>query len=252
MSKKIAAGADAILLDVKTGTGAFMKTIEESRALARAMVDIGKNCGRKTAAIITDMSAPLGNTIGNSLELLEVIQLLSGKPVPKNLLEVCEELSANMLFLAEKGSLDECRKQIQEAISSGRALQKLADMVEAQGGDRSYIENPMKFYKMQSKCIEKIISPQSGYIVVKNTEDIGIAAMILGAGRTRPEDAIDHSAGIVLSFAPNDYIEKGQVLAHFYTAEKNLATRATEQFLQALAFSPEPQELPPLIHEHIS
>ncbi|MCL2577887.1 MAG: thymidine phosphorylase [Defluviitaleaceae bacterium] len=254
MSKKIAAGADAILLDVKTGSGAFMKNLEDARKLAQTMVEIGNNCGRKTAALITDMSAPLGYAIGNSLELLEVAELLSGKlnesTISKNLLELCVELSANMLVLAEKGSLDECRILAKEAISSGKALQKLAEMVEAQGGDRSYIENSMKLNEKHTYAVE-IPSPQNGYITVSDTEGIGLTAMSLGAGRTRPEDKIDHSAGIILNFTSNSYVEKGQTLAYFYTSARLLAVQATEQFLSSLTFSNNPVELPPLIYEHI-
>jgi pyrimidine-nucleoside phosphorylase len=213
------------------------------------MVDTGNNCGRKTAAIITDMSAPLGRAIGNSLELVEVIQLLSGEKVSKNLLTLCEELSANMLLLAKKGTLDECRALAKEAVSSGRALKKLADMVEAQGGDRSYIESPSKFEK--APCITEVVAPRDGYIGVTNTEGIGLAAMSLGAGRNRPEDKIDFAAGIILNFEPNDYVKKGQVLAHLHASAASLADKATEQFLSSLSFSEKQIELPPLIYEYI-
>lgn len=254
MSKKIAAGADAILLDVKTGSGAFMKTLKDARALARAMVDIGKNCGRQTAALITDMSAPLGRAIGNSLELIEVIDLLSGKlnnaPVSKNLLTLCEELSANMLLLAKKGDLDECRSQVKNAISSGNALQKLADMVEAQGGDRSYIKNPSRF--IEAEYITEVPSPQDGYISVTDTEGIGIAAMTLGAGRAHSEDKIDYSSGIILTTAPGEQIKKGQTLAILHTSAKPLAITATEKFLRSLTFAQTPQPQPPLIHEQVN
>ncbi|MCL2225712.1 MAG: thymidine phosphorylase [Defluviitaleaceae bacterium] len=249
MSKKIAAGADAILLDVKTGSGAFMKSLEDARALAQIMVETGNNCGRKTAAIITDMSAPLGSAIGNSLELIEVIQLLKGERISQNLLQLCEELAANMLFLAEKGELKECRVLAKEAITSGGALQKLADMVEAQGGNRSYIESPAQF--PQAKTVAEITAPHSGYITETDTEGIGIAAMILGAGRTRPEDEIDYSAGIVLNFGINDYVEKGQVLARFHTNSQPLISEASEKFLQSLTFSNSPAKPLPLIHERI-
>jgi len=265
MSKKIAAGADAILLDVKTGSGAFMKNPADARALAQAMVDIGKSCGRQTTAIITDMSAPLGRAIGNSLEIIEVTQLLSStsscsamlsKPdtisaVPENLRLLCEELATEMLVLAKKGDADKCRSLVREAISSGRALEKLADMVEAQGGDRSYIENPKKFYAQQATFVTEIAAPHGGYISVTDAEKIGLAAMALGAGRAKPDDKIDPAAGIILNFEPGDYVNAGHPLAWFYTNSEALISPAREKFLGGLIVSQTKLFPPALIHEKV-
>ena len=252
MSKKIAAGADIILLDVKTGSGAFMKKLEDAQQLARAMVEIGNGCGRKTAAIITDMSAPLGCAIGNSLELREVVFLLQGKlhgnPLTKNLCDICEVLSANILFLAGKGNLKECHDLVNEAITGGAALQKFKDMVKAQGGDILYLS---QLENHSAKHVITIHSPQSGYIGDMETEQIGIAAMILGAGREKPEDEIDYSAGIELKIKRGDYVQKGQPLADLLTEKENAIPEATEKFLSSINFSQTlPEELP-LIYDKI-
>ena len=234
MSKKIAAGAECILLDVKTGSGAFMKDLAGAQALAKAMVDIGTGCGRKTAALITDMSAPLGETIGNALELKEVIQVLKGAYV-KDLNEVCEALAANMLFLANQGTIKECHAKVKEAITSRAALKKLADMVEAQGGDRSYIESPEKF--PSAPHVASISAPQTGYISEMDTEGIGLAGMDLGAGRETADGEIDYSAGIILHAKTGDRIEKGQPLATLYTSRPAAVKTATEKFLNSLTFT---------------
>jgi pyrimidine-nucleoside phosphorylase len=248
MSKKIAAGADAILLDVKTGSGAFMKNLNDARELARTMVEIGNSCGRNTAAIITDMSAPLGCEIGNSLELREVVQILKGETAPllKNLTDLCVELAANMLFLAKKGTPEECQRAAKESITSGKALQKLKDMIQAQGGDPSYIEEIC-----QAAHTATINSPQEGYISEFDTEGTGIAAMLLGAGRERPEDEIAHKAGITLKITQGSYVQKNQPLATIHTENKNTIPKATEKFLSALTFSKSPPKKTPLIHEKI-
>jgi len=239
MSKKIASGADAILLDVKTGSGAFMKNPEDAKELARVMVEIGNACGRKTAALITDMSVPLGSAIGNSLEVREVLQLLRGElqndPISKNLCDLCEELAINMLVLAEKGNADECRALVTDAIKSGAALQKFEDMVKAQGGEISSVETAAPF-------ITKIESQSSGYISAIDTESVGVAAMILGAGRERPEDTIDYSAGIILLAKRGDYIKNGQPIAELHTSDEMSISIAREKFLSSLTFSKQMHE----------
>jgi len=258
MSKKIASGADAILLDVKTGSGAFMKKLEDARELAHAMVAIGNGCGRKTSALITDMSAPLGCAIGNSLELREVILFLNGKlqndPLTKNLCDLCEELSANMLSLADKGGLEECRNMVKEAIFSGKALQKLKDMIVAQGGELSYIEQLEHITlgkNIFAKHILTINSPSSGYISEPDTEGIGLAAMTLGAGRERPEDEIDYKAGILLKVKRGDYVQTNQPLAEFHTSNEKSIAEASKKFFSSLTISQEPPEQFPLIYERI-
>jgi len=243
MSKKIAAGAEVILLDVKTGSGAFMKTLEDAKSLATAMVDIGKGCGRKTAALITDMSAPLGYAIGNSLEIKEVVQILANDvdERSKDLYEVSVALAANMLFLAGRGTEDECAKMVEEVIKNGEALKKLADMVEAQGGNRLYIEDVNSF--KPASTIKEVVSPESGYIGSMDAESIGISGMILGAGRETADDEIDYSAGIILYKKTSDYVEKGEVIAAFHTTKSETITAATKKFLEAITLvSKKPDE----------
>lgn len=236
MSKKIAAGADVILLDVKSGSGAFMKTLDDSIALAQAMVDIGVGCGRKTAALITDMDVPLGCAIGNALEIIEVVQILSNnKDGCEDLLELCRALSANLLLLAGKGSIEACYSMVDAVLADGSALKKLAEMVAAQKGDGDYILHPEKFE--EAPLIIDVIAPQSGYIEKMDTEGIGVAAMLLGAGRERAEDEIDYSAGIVLKAKTGDYVTQGQNIAVFHTSGMEKFRDGEQMFLKSLTFS---------------
>jgi len=233
MSKKIATGAQHIMLDVKCGNGAFMKDISEARALAEAMVDIGNACGRKTAALITDMSEPLGYAVGNGLEIIEAVQLLSGcKDTPRDLLEICTELCAYMLHMAGKGSLDTCRMMVGETITSGAALKKFADMVEAQGGDRSYIEDTSRFEVAKFTAVVR--ATQSGYVSEVDTAGIGIAAMNLGAGREKPEDEICYSAGIVLHVKKGAFANAGEPIATLYTNRPEMLEIAERKVLDAV------------------
>ncbi|MCL2364673.1 MAG: pyrimidine-nucleoside phosphorylase [Defluviitaleaceae bacterium] len=251
MSKKLAAGADRILLDVKTGNGAFMKTTDEARALAGAMVAIGNMAGRRTSALITDMSAPLGTAIGNILEVKESIEVLSGGG-SDDLRHVSIELAAHMVQLAHiaDGDIDACRALALEAITNGQALEKFAQMVAAQGGDRACIDRPDRFPNAQ---IEHVIpSPQTGYITAMDTEGIGIAAMLAGAGRETAEDEIDYTAGLILHAKIGDYIKKGQPLATLHTATEAKATAATERLLASYTIADNPVPKPPLIHEYIT
>jgi len=258
MSKKIAAGADRILLDVKTGNGAFMKTLEESQALAKAMVEIGEGCGRKTHAIITDMSVPLGNAVGNTLEILEVIDVLRGQG-PKDITEICIELAAHMLNLAEQGNLDKCRDMVREVVVSGKALAKLAEMVEAQGGDKAYIleagnalngsylpMHPGRFGV--AEVLHPVLSPTDGYISAMDTEGIGICAMTLGAGREKADDIIDYKAGIIIKAKTGNQVEKGQPLAILHAINQETANAAAKRYLNCLSFSDKPVAAPPLIY----
>ncbi|MCL2603032.1 MAG: pyrimidine-nucleoside phosphorylase [Defluviitaleaceae bacterium] len=249
MSKKIAAGANRILLDVKTGSGSFMKTLDDARGLAKAMVAIGEGAGRKTAALITDMSAPLGFAIGNILEIQEAIAVLRGEG-PEDLRHVCVELAAHMLYLAEKGTIEHCRKLAEEAIASGKAPEKFAEVVAAQGGDRAYIDDPERFPKAKTVCV--VTAPQSGYIQAMDTEGIGVTALMLGAGREKPDDIIDHTAGLILHAKTADRVEKGQPLATLYTSDEAKADTAREKFLKCFTFSDTPVEKPPLIYCEIT
>lgn len=204
MSKKLAAGNDCILLDVKTGSGAFMKSIDDSIALAKEMVAIGENAGRKTVALITDMDIPLGHNIGNSLEVIEAVETLKGNG-PEDLTEVCVHLASNMLFLAGKGTLEECRSLVREVIANGEALKRLAAMVEAQGGDSSVIFDTDKFEKAAYQ--HEVLAKKSGYITFMDTESCGIASAMLGAGRETKDSQIDFAAGIILKKKVGDYVE---------------------------------------------
>ncbi len=219
MSKKIAAGSDAILLDVKTGSGAFMKTLDESIELAKVMVNIGVNIGRNTVAIITDMDVPLGYAIGNTLEIMEVVDTLKGKG-PKDLTEVSIELAANMLLLANKGTMEECREMVLESIKKGTAFNKFCAMVKAQGGDISVLKDYSLF--PQSKDITQLISEEEGFITHINAEKCGVASVALGAGRVRKEDSIDYSAGIVLKKKIGDRVSKGDILAELYCSNNKM------------------------------
>lgn len=237
MSKKIAAGSDAIVLDVKTGSGAFMKTEEQALALAREMAAIGENVGRRVTALITDMDMPLGHCIGNALEVMEAVEVLRGGG-PEDLARVSLELAANMLHLAGKGELPACRALAREAISSGRALEKLCQMAAAQGGDARVLEDFSLFPK--AALCREVLAEQSGYLAAVDTEACGTASVLLGAGREKKGDAVDHAAGIVMLKKPGDRVEKGEALARLYTScEKRLA-QGRERYLKALTFAEEP------------
>ena len=231
MGKKLAAGSDCILLDVKTGSGAFMNSVEDSLALAQEMVSIGESAGKKTVALITNMDLPLGNNIGNSLEVMEAVETLKNQG-PQDLTKVCVELAANMLYLAEMGDMETCYAKVQEALESGAALQKLIEMVEAQGGDSNVIKDVSKFEK--ASIVKEVISPYDGYITFMDTKECGIASCILGAGRETKEDIIDYSAGIILKKKTGDKIAKGDVLAVLYGNKAEKMQPAEEQFLKAL------------------
>jgi pyrimidine-nucleoside phosphorylase len=244
MSKKLAAGSDCILLDVKSGSGAFMRTVEDSIRLAKCMVEIGEHAGRKTMAVITDMDVPLGNAIGNSLEVIEAIHTLRGNG-PEDFTQVCTILAGNMLHLAGKGDLDRCRALVQKSIEDGSAFQKLVAMVQAQGGDTSVILDPSGFAKAPySYCVT---AAQEGYISHMDTEQCGIASMVLGAGRETKESKIDYTAGIVLRKKTGAYVEKGDVLAVLYASKEKLFDKAEKILYKAYSFCEKPVKIRPLV-----
>ena len=249
MSKKLAAGSDCILLDVKTGNGAFMKTLDDSIELAKAMVSIGQHNGRKVAALITDMDTPLGHNIGNSLEVIESVEVLKGHG-PADLTEVCYQLAANMLYLAGKGSLEDCRRMAEEAVASGAAYEKLKQMFAAQGGDVSVLDDPDKFQK--AKFSRPLLAAESGYLVRMNTEMVGNASVGLGAGRITKEDVIDFAAGIVLHKKTGDKVEAGECLATLYADHEEKFAAAEEMFRAALTFGPEPEPVPALVMARVT
>ena len=249
MSKKLAAGSDCIVLDVKCGSGAFMKTLDDAIKLAEEMVDIGEHAGRKTLAVITDMDIPLGNNIGNSLEVIEAVEVLKNKG-PKDLLEVSKELAANMLHLGLGKELKECFSMVEEAISLGKALDKLTEMVAAQGGDTEVIKNSEKFKK--PKFSFELKSDRKGYIAHMDTETIGIASSLLGAGRKTKEDSIDYSAGIKLIRKTGDYVKPSDVLCIMYADNEDLFVEAAKKFLSGLEFSDEKVNVGPLVLAKVS
>lgn len=249
MSKKLAAGSDCILLDVKTGNGAFMKTLDDSIELAKAMVSIGQHNGRKVAALITDMDTPLGHNIGNSLEVIESVEVLKGHG-PADLTEVCYQLAANMLYLAGKGTLEGCRRMAEEAVASGAAYEKLKQMFAAQGGDVSVLDDPDKFQK--AKFSRPLLAGESGYLVRMNTEMVGNASVGLGAGRITKEDVIDFAAGIVLHKKTGDKVEKGECLATLYADHEEKFDAAEEMFRAALTFGLAPEPVPALVMARVT
>lgn len=245
MSKKIAAGSDRILLDVKTGSGAFMKTQADAEALAREMVEIGANVGRKTVALITDMDRPLGHAIGNALEVVEVCETLKGRG-PEDLTAECIELAANMIYLGEKAEdMKAARRMAEEAISGGAAFRKLCEMVEAQGGDVSYLQDTDRFER--SRVQKTVLSPESGYVVRAHAEQIGRASVLLGAGRETAESAIDYGAGILLHKNKGDFVRAGEPLATLYAGNEEKCLQAEKALLEAFTFGNEKPEGHPLI-----
>ncbi|KMK69377.1 thymidine phosphorylase [Bacillus safensis] len=221
MSKKIAAGADAIVLDVKTGAGAFMKTPEDSEKLAKAMVRIGNNVGRQTMAVISDMSQPLGLAIGNSLEVKEAIDTLRGEG-PEDLNELVLTLGSQMVVLAKKAdTLDEAREKLIEVMKNGKALEKFKEFLENQGGDSSIVDQPEKLPQAPYKI--EVPAKESGVVAEIVADEIGVAAMILGAGRATKEDDIDLSVGIMLNKKVGERVEKGDSLVTLHANREDVA-----------------------------
>ena len=240
LSKKLAAGSDAILLDVKTGSGAFMKTLDDSIALAKAMVSIGTRSGRRVMALVTDMDAPLGVAIGNALEVEEAAQVLRGQGA-EDLINVCMELSAYMLLLAGAASdVNECKAMARDAVYSGKAFDKLCDMITAQGGDVSVLINGFD----KATIISPFLSDKSGYITHMDAEACGLASLALGAGRLRKEDSIDYSAGIILKKKTGDFAAAGETLAFLHTNDPGKVREAETILSKAITIGDTP---PPAI-----
>ena len=231
MSKKLASGAQAILLDVKVGSGAFMKNIEDARELAKAMVDIGKENGRSVKAILTDMDRPLGHAIGNALEIREVINTLKGHG-PEDLTHECIIMAAHMLVLSHICDYEAALNRVQQALDSGTALERLRLMIEAQGGDSRVIDDDRVL--TIGKFTYDVTSPQDGYITHMNTERCGIASVMLGAGRTVKDGPIDYSAGIVMHKKTGDAVSMGERIATLYASDESLFTNAAQTYLAAI------------------
>ena len=242
MSKKIAAGSDVIVLDVKCGSGAFMKTLDEAEALAKTMVEIGNGVGRETYAVLSDMSQPLGKYVGNALEVKEAIKTLKGNG-PADLLEACMTLASYMLLgVGRAKTVSEAEALLQSTIDDGSALKKLAEFVEAQGGDSSYVWNPEKFPR--TEFIEEIVAMEDGYVAEILTDEIGMTSLILGGGRETKESEIDLSVGIKIHKKVGDYVRKGESLARLYANDVTKLKAAAPRLQAAYRLSKERIEAP--------
>jgi pyrimidine-nucleoside phosphorylase len=249
MSKKLAAGSDAIVLDVKTGSGAFMKELGAAVELAEAMVEIGKNAGRKTTALVTDMNQPLGNAVGNALEVKEAVEILQGRH-PGDLKEVSLALAARMLLLSEAAEDEkDARRRLEAAIDDGTALAKLAAMIEAQGGDPRVTEDTGRLPAASKTVV--LEAKRSGRIEAMDTEEIGYAAMLLGAGRATKDDTIDLAVGIWMSRRIGDEIKAGDKLAVFHVNNETNLDEAMRRFEGALKITGGPAEKPTLIYRSV-
>lgn len=250
MSKKIASGADAIVLDVKVGDGAFMKTKEAAEELAREMVSIGNHVGRKTMAVISDMDQPLGFAVGNILEVEEAIETLKGNG-PEDLFNLCLTLGSRMVMLAGKAdTAEEAETMLKETISSGSAVKKLKEFVKAQGGDTECIDNTAFFPK--AEFIVPVKARKSGTVKKIHAENIGLAAMELGAGRATKESIIDLSVGIVLAKKRGDKVNEGEPLAYIHSNKEELIAAADESITGCFEIVSEYENNIPLIYEVIS
>ncbi|MFH1541205.1 MAG: pyrimidine-nucleoside phosphorylase [Elusimicrobiota bacterium] len=232
MSKKLAGGSDGIVLDIKIGSGAFMKNYKDALKLAKTMVDIGENAGKKMVALITSMEEPLGFAIGNSIEVKEAIDTLNGVG-PKDLTNLCLELASNMLLISGLvKSIDEGKEKLKEVLVTKKGIKKFKQMVEAQGGNPKTIDNPLLL--PQCKKLIEIKSEQSGYVQKINALEVGISSLILGAGRTKKEDIVNQSVGIYLKKKVGDKVEKGEPLAVFHTdGDEKKISEAKDKFLKS-------------------
>ncbi|PEQ06405.1 pyrimidine-nucleoside phosphorylase [Bacillus wiedmannii] len=245
MSKKIAAGADAIVLDVKTGAGAFMKTDEDAKRLAEAMVRIGNNVGRNTMAVISDMSQPLGEAIGNALEVQEAIDTLQGKG-PKDLEELCLTLGSQMVYLAgQASSLEDAREKLIEVMNNGKALESFKTFLSAQGGDASVVDDPSKLPQAQFKI--EVEAKEDGYVSEIVADEIGTAAMFLGAGRATKESEIDLAVGLMLRKKVGDSVKKGESLVTIYANRENVED-VKAKIYENMKIANEHVDAPTLVH----
>lgn len=247
MSKKLACGADALVLDVKTGNGAFMKTPEEAQKLADALTRIGRLAGRRTAALVTDMNQPLGTAVGNAVEVAEAVSVLRSA-APGRLTELSLRIAAEMIFHSQKAaSPEEAQKSAAAALESGRACQTLAAVITAQGGDAGIIDDLSRLPQPAHRLT--VCAGEAGFLTAVETEEIGRTAMMLGAGRLRKEDGIDPAAGLVLSKKIGDRIEKGEPIAELMSAREAVLPEAAARLKKALTVGEAPVSAPPLIYQ---
>lgn len=247
MCKKIAAGATAIVLDVKVGLGAFMQTLEEGRELAELMVDIGRLAGRKTVALLSDMNQPLGSAVGNALEMIEAIEALRGK-APYDYMEHILHVTAHVLALGGRAKdLEEGRAMAEKSIADGSALEKLRLLVEAQGGDVSYVDDTSKFER--AKIVEMVKAPRSGFISKVHARIVGEASVALGAGRAKKGDPIDHAVGFLILKKVGDAVQEGEPICEIHANDEAKLKEAREAILSAFQYSNEPVPPLPLFYE---
>lgn len=246
MSKKIAAGADAIVLDVKVGSGAFMRSLDQAEALAQAMVEIGRGVQRQVTAIISDMSQPLGCAVGNALEVREAIDALRGDG-PPDLTELCLTVSSHMLVLGGKAAgLDQARRLLRAAIAGGQALAKFRELVASQGGRGDVVEQPE--IMPRARLVQALPAPQAGYVAAIDAAAVGMAAVDMGGGRARKGDTIDHAVGLVLQAKVGERVARGQPLLIIHANDEQKLAAARERVLAAYSWSDKPVQPPPLIH----
>jgi pyrimidine-nucleoside phosphorylase len=250
MSKKIAGGANAIVLDVKVGLGAFMHTMEEAMALAHTMVNIGRALNRRVAAVISNMNQPLGRAVGNALELKEAIATLHGHG-PGDFLEHCLAIASQMLLLADRApDAQQARQLLLHELDSGRAWHKFRDWIAGQGGDEAYIDDPTLL--PQTPLVKDLPSPRSGYVAGLDAMEVGLTAALLGGGRARKGDPIDHAVGVVLAKKVGDYVKKGETLLAIHANDQQGLADAGRRLLDAYSWSDEPVERPPLVYQTIT
>ena len=244
MSKKLAAGSHSIVLDVKIGSGAFMKTLADGRKLAESMVSIGKACGRRVTAVMTNMDIPLGYYIGNALEVMEAVEVLRGRGCA-DLRAVCVELACNMLMLCNGWDEEKARAEVAEAVASGKAFETMKKWIAAQGGNAAALED---FSLLPQASVHyKLKAPRSGYLAHMDAQKIGEASAILGAGRQKKEDSIDYAAGIVLRKKTGDRVEAGETLAELWTNQEKSVADSEAEFLSALVWGEEAPQHQPLV-----
>lgn len=249
MSKKLAEGIDALVLDVKTGNGAFMQGYDDAVALAEALVSIGNGMGKTTVGYITDMNQPLGYNIGNWLEVVESVECLKGRDVP-DLMTVTYLLGGTMVWLGKKAaSISEGEQLCRKAIASGRAYETFCRLVKRQGGDPSFLDHPERYPR--ARHVVDVLSDSSGFVTGYNTMELGLLAIELGAGRMKVDDAIDPKAGIVVTKKIGDRVERGERLATLYTDRDSAVGSARRKVLESVRIDPERVENPPLVYAFV-
>ncbi len=249
MSKKLAGGADAFVLDVKAGSGAFMKTVEDAVELARAMVGIGKAHGKDTVALVTNMEEPLGKFVGNSLEVLEAIETLKGN-YDEKFFELCLELSSYMVELSGNMDREKAKRELMKNIENGKALEKFRDLVKAQGGNERVVDDPENVLPIAKSTFE-VKSKNGGFVKKIDTEEIGVASILLGAGRIKKDDEIDHSVGLKILKKIGDRVEEGETIAILYYSDRSNLEEAVQKVLDAYEIGDEEVEKLPMIYEVI-